>query len=144
MSAPEDQSPTTEPTTDETRSPTNHPFNRVADQKPHRRVLIYLKRARRDIWMVIISGLVLYALVQQQHSRWDATVDACLETNARHDNTINSLNEQVEKLKPTMTAEQQKNLERNVNANIALINALVPKTPDCEALADERVGRPLI
>jgi uncharacterized protein HemX len=122
----------------------NHPLNRAADQPWHRKLWIYLKRARRDIWMILITGLVLFALVQQQHSRWNATVDACEETNRRHDNTITQLNTQVEKLKPTLTKKELANLERNVKANIALIDALVPKTPSCAALADERVGRPLL
>jgi hypothetical protein len=136
-----DPSPTEDPCED--RSIEDHPAERAGDKRIGGRLRIYFWRYRQDIWLLVITGLVLWSLVEIQHSRWDAQVDACEETNRRHDNTIASLNAQVKLLKPTLSEEQLKNLERNVKSNVALINALVPKTPDCAALADERVGHPL-
>jgi hypothetical protein len=66
-----------------------------------------------------------------QASRVDATRTTCLEQNNRHDHTIATLYAEIEKLRPTLTPDERKNLKRNIAANVALIDALAPKA-DCD------------
>lgn len=103
----------------------------------------------RDLWLFAISIVVLWAsLVGQQNAktavdlshqiqqeRRDATYSVCADQNRRHDATINQLLIEVRYYKkhlPRGTSAAQ--LQRSIDANISLINALAP-AQDCKALA---------
>ena len=71
-----------------------------------------------------------------QAQRVDAIRSNCVDTNARHDQTINTLKGLVARLPdPADRARAQ----RNIAGTIALIDALVPKR-DCEQLARKLAG----
>lgn len=83
-----------------------------------------LKRSRRDLWLLAITGLVLAGLVQIQAG----INDTCKQTNVRHDATLNALKVGSDKDihdAPTEVAKDEVRRRRDVT--IALINAVAPK-----------------
>jgi hypothetical protein len=83
-------------------------------------------RSRRDLWLILITALVLVSLVQIQAG----ITDACEKTNQRHDGAILALREgsNVDIANaPTEAAKSEVRRRRDVT--IALIDAIAPKQP---------------
>lgn len=64
----------------------------------------------------------------------------CESINMRHDRAISELNKQIDKLRPSLTDEEIERVERSRDANVALIDALVPKR-DCPEYVRQQLGR---
>lgn len=77
-------------------------------------------------------------LVELTDTRKDFTRSVCTAQNSRHDETVKTFNEAKEdaiKKHP----EQKQAIDESVEANVRIINALVP-IQDCEYLVDLSVG----
>lgn len=98
---------------------------------------------RRDILLVAALGLILIGVIglkaintanDVQEAREDAIRTTCQETNERHDNTIEALDDALDRAEHLHPAQAEQ-IERSRTFTVLLINALVPKQ-DCE----QRVG----
>lgn len=72
----------------------------------HKKLKFYAIKFRRDIWLFLITGFVLYSLVLSRDASNDTAravdkinqervhniLTSCQETNARHDDTVDQLN----------------------------------------------------
>lgn len=72
------------------RTPESHPFERAADKGFKGRLKNWWGAGRgyRDVWMLLITGLVVLALITIQSERADATRRNCNEVNQRHNAAV--------------------------------------------------------
>lgn len=95
-----------------------------------------------------LGALSLY-LVGQNRKRTDeiqasrelSTRTACRDQNARHDNTIKTLNQLVAQRKATASPAQRKQLADSLKPTILLIDALTPRR-DCEKVVARLIALP--
>lgn len=93
-------------------------------------------RGYRDIWMIIVTGLLLFALISIQDQRADAVRASCQSSNSRNADTKAELDDLIAKLPPGPRRERAK---ANKAGTVLLIDALSPKR-NCEKLVKETVG----
>lgn len=70
-----------------------------------------------------------------QDQRYKATLDSCMDTNARHDNVILRIDDAV----ATTPKAERKRAEEGAKPFKLILEAAVPFTKDCEAFARDRV-----
>jgi hypothetical protein len=92
----------------------------------------------RDIWLIIITALVVLALNAIQESRREALVRSCEDTNQRNEQTIKAIDTIISAIDDPV---QRKQAEQGRANTIFLIAALAPYTRDCQARADRLLGR---
>jgi len=73
-----------------------------------------------------------------QESRRDNMRDACLATNARHLHAIRELDVRLDKAKASASPAQQAQIEESREFSDALIDRMLPFTPDCDHIAAAR------
>jgi hypothetical protein len=86
------------------------------------------------------AGRAQQLAVAIQQERHDNLLQACQDSNRRHDKTLGRLQTVVadaEKRQPARKAE----IDASVSGTILLIDALAPKTANCEARADAAVRK---
>lgn len=118
------------------RSREIHPHQRYEDQRWTLRTTKYLKSStfRRDIWMILTTIVVLYAITSIQQERARTTWVFCWETNERNIHAVNELDNLIRKLPPNRRARA----DAVRDSNVQLINALQP-IENCDALAHDAV-----
>ena len=85
--------------------------------------------------VVALSLLLALAFVSITESRRDALRITCRQQNERHDETIRVLDERIAQLPDS----QQVRAAQSRQYTVALIEALSPKFPDCDARAEQLV-----
>lgn len=121
----------------------------AADASPKRRSTDQGWRARlperfyRDVWLLAITALVLWALISIQNQRWNNVYDACQGANGRYLNTLRI----VDAATATRSKVERERAKLQRNLTLAFIAALAPPHFDhqgrstCHALADKQVRR---
>jgi hypothetical protein len=114
------------------------------------------ENAYRDVWLFVLTGIVLWAAVGSWNASHDAVdaVDAvqeerarnvylsCEETNERHDETLGQLDALLDReLDRVETPEERARIRASRTSTGLLIGALVPKR-DCERRVREQVNVP--
>jgi hypothetical protein len=107
--------------------------------------------ALRHMWIAIVGlyvcaivgGLLLWkAYGDIQESRNDYFYTECEDINRRHDNSVRQLHKEIERLPP----EDRKAAKASIEANIRLIDKLVPVHQDangkstCRQIANDQTG----
>lgn len=106
-----------------------------ADRRWYRRENWY-----RDVWLLLITALLLWAVSSIQANRLDAARNSCIAQNGRNVDTIRQLEQVVRKLPP----RQRQRAVANIGSTVLLINALAPFHKDCDSYADAVVaGKPV-
>ncbi len=156
---------------DGSRTAEHNPGERRGDQRPVRRWWIE-HRGYRDLWMFVITLLVVWSLLGIQDSRKDAVHIQCVEQNERNDGTVAVLDLQLareagatrgelaavrdgiltvstvyqRRVNPLPPGPKRDRLLRSLESRefvVFLIDALVPKR-DCDRRVRELVGNELV
>lgn len=105
----------------------------------------FVHKLYRDVWLFVITVLVLFALQANsdrvddiQRERADSIRRSCDETNQRNIDTKHRLDQLIDAI-PSENAEERAALVRSQAFTVALIDALVP-VRDCDALAEKSVS----
>lgn len=101
------------------------------------------ERFYRDVWMLVISGLLLWSLVSIQNQRWNNSYGNCQAANERYANTLRVLDQTISQAPRAQRAQARTQRTQS----LAFIAALAPPHFDpqgrstCRALADHQVNR---
>jgi hypothetical protein len=118
---------------------------RIGDQSRRERIRRFLIRENfyRDIWLLIITGLVLVSLLglrdsvrQINSNRHEVLFQNCLAQNARNLGTKSRLDTLVAGISDP---REKARAERNKAGTIALIDALAPYRRDCRAYVEQQL-----
>ena len=128
----------------------------MADTAPRRRRSdrgwrrIVRENAYRDVWLLLVTGFVAWALISFQNERWNNVRNGCEANNQRFAGTIRELDRQVAKLPPARKVQAR----ASKAGTIALIKQLAPPHFDgkprpgrpygsstCNVIADRAVSR---
>jgi hypothetical protein len=102
------------------------------------------ENAYRDVWLLAITIVLLFAVVSIQNQRWDRTLDACEANNQRYAQTKLKLDELIAKARE---AGPPARAEASRKGTLALISTLAPPHFDklghstCKVVADRAVNR---
>ena len=123
----------------EPRTPEHNPHERLSDQPVWDRVKwwFWWGRGYRDIWLLAVTGLVVWALVSIQDQRIDAITQSCEETKARNEATRAQINTQIAALPE---GEQKKRAQQTVEPALLVIDAIVPARENCRKYAEDLVS----
>lgn len=121
------------------RTPEHNPHERLSDQSLWNRVKwwFWWGRGYRDIWLLAVTGLVVWSLVSIQDQRVDAATQACEEAKARNVDTRHQIDAQIAAI---TDPEQKKRAEANLKNTLLLIDAIVPPRENCRAYAENLVS----
>lgn len=98
-----------------------------------------LERAIKRQWIamviffvgMIIGGFFIWERGREiNDARYDSAFNACVSSNERHDGTIRQLHVEVKKIKRSASPKQKRAVEASLQANIRLINVMIPAHKD--------------
>jgi hypothetical protein len=94
-------------------------------------------RGYRDLWLLAVTGLVVWSLIALQDSRIESAQQACEEAKQRNVDTRKQINAQIAEIPPGPRREAAENQR---DGTFLIIDAIVPAREDCRDYAEDLVS----